>query len=333
MKTSRRILLVVVCFVLSGATAFFNAQDVPEMASVTKSFLASLTPAQRAKAQFSFDSPERFNWNFVPLERKGLPMKEISDSQKPLMFRMMVAGTGSRGRTKAQTIMELENVLGRDAELYYFSIFGDPSETGTWGWRLEGHHVAFNVTMDKGKFISASPTFLGANPAEVKDGPLKGVRALPREEDVARQLLWSMDPTQRRTAIINVRSPSDIITGNSREAQALTPMGIAAASLNPKQKEILFSLIKEYAERTTGQNALAVMTDMTKVPLGQLHFAWAGSEDPGQPHYYRIQTPTFLIEYDNTQNNANHIHSVWRDFKNDFGVDVLREHYKAAHLQ
>ena len=332
MHIRRRLCLVVVCLLLSGGAAYYQAQDVPEMASVTKAFLASLTPQQRAKAQFSFDSPERFNWNFVPIDRKGLPFKEIQDSQKPLMFRMMVAAMGTKGRTKAQTIMELEKVLGRDSELYYFSIFGDPAPNETWGWRFEGHHVAFNVTMDKGKFVSATPTFLGANPATVMDGPLKGTRVLEREEDLARQFLWSLDQMQRKTAIINVSAPSDIITSNSRQAQLINPVGLAASTLNPRQKEMLFALIKEYAERTTGQNSQAVMTDLAKLSLDQLHFAWAGSQDPGQPHYYRVQTPTFLIEYDNTQNNANHIHSVWRDLKNDFGVDVLREHYKAAHL-
>ena len=342
MKTWQRLILIVVCLIASGTTAYYQAQDVPEMAQVTKAFLASLTTAQRAKAQFSFDSPERFNWNFVPIARKGLPVKEIQDSQRPLMFRMMVAGMGTKGRTKVQTIMELENALKelerggqatRDSELYFISIFGEPSSTGIWGWRFEGHHVAFNVTMDSGKFVSAAPTFLGANPAEVREGPLRGLRALAREEDMARELLWSMNTDQRKAAIINVRSPNDIITGNSRQAQLIMPMGLAASSLNPKQKEMLFALIKEYAERTTGQNAIAVMTDLTRVGLDRIHFAWAGSEDRGQGHYYRIQTPAFLIEYDNTQNNANHIHSVWRDLKNDFGMDALRDHYKTAHLQ
>ena len=322
MKSWHRWICVAVCLIASGSTTY-QAQDVPETAAVTQAFLAALTPEQRARVQFRFDNPERLNWNFAELNHMGLPLKEIPDLQRPVMFRMLVAGLGTRGRIKAQTIMELETVFARDPELYYLSIFGEPSATGVWGWRLEGHHVSFNVTMDKGKFISASPTFLGANPAVVRDGPLNGVRALPREEDLAREFLWSLNPTQRQTAIIDAISPDEIITGNSRQAQALTPVGLPASALNPRQKERLFALIKEYAERTTGENAMAVMTALTKLDLDQMHFAWAGSEDPGQPHYYRIQTPTFLIEYNNTLDNANHIHSVWRDLKNDFGMDVL----------
>ena len=341
-RVSKRVILVVIVLVLSGAAGYYRAQTAPDMVIAANAFLASLTPEQAAQAKFEFTNQERFNWHYIPRDRKGLPLREMKPEQRLLAHGMLGAALGQRGFIKATTIMSLDQILlemeqgkgpMRDPERYFFTIFGEPSKTGTWAWRVEGHHVAVNVTVDKGKIIASTPTFFGANPAEVKSGPRKGLRALAGEEDLARDLLASLDAAQKKAAVINVRAPNEIVTQNSRRAEIGMPAGIAAARLNAKQKDMLLALIREYAERNAPETSVATMKDIATQGVDKIYFAWAGTEVRGQAHYYRVHGPTFLIEYDNTQNDANHIHSVWRDFKNDFGDDVLREHYKTAHLQ
>jgi hypothetical protein len=218
----------------------------------------------------------------------------------------------------------------RDPENYYVSIFGEPAESGTWGYRFEGHHVAMNFTIVNGH-VASSPNFFGANPAEVKQGPRAGLRALPREEDLGRELVKSLTEAQRAVAIVDKTAYPDIITMASRKA-AITgqPNGIAFSKLTAKQREILSELIAEYANNFPGPIADGRMEQFHKTQ-NNLFFAWAGGIEKGDPHYYRVQTPAFLIEYDDTQNNANHIHAVWRDIEGDFGTDLLAEHYKSSH--
>ena len=350
MTISKRMVLIAACLVMLGAGAYYRAQTVPDLVSSTNAFLASLTPEQMAKVRFDFKDEERLNWYFIPRDRKGLPFKEMQPYQERLAFSMVSAALGQSGFQKATKIMSLEDVLriqesgqqgrggargggglNRDPQLHYISIFGEPSSTGTWGWRLEGHHISVNITMDKGKFVTSTPTFLGSNPAEVKDGPRHGLRVLGPEEDLARQLLASLDANQKKTAILAGAAPNDIVTSNSRQAQIAAPAGLPASAMNAKQKEMLLALIQEYAQRNAAEAAAATMNEIRKVGIEKVYFAWMGTEVRGQAHYYRVQSPAFLIEYDNTQNNANHIHSVWRDLKHDWGVDLLAAHYKAYH--
>jgi hypothetical protein len=223
--------------------------------------------------------------------------------------------------------------FNRDPELHYITIFGEPSNTGVWGWRLEGHHMSVNVTMDKGKFVASTPTFFGSNPAEVRDGPRRGLRALGPEEDLGRALLAALDADQKKVAILPGNAPNDILTGNTKKAEVSAPTGLQGSKMNSKQKDLLLNLIREYAERNAAEASADTLNAIKKAGLDNVYFAWMGTETRGQAHYYRVQSPVFLIEYDNTQNNANHIHSVWRDLRNDWGIDVLAEHYKVAHLQ
>lgn len=214
----------------------------------------------------------------------------------------------------------------RDPEGYFFSVFGTPSPRGAWGWRVEGHHVSLNFTVVNGTFVATTPSFFGSNPAEVRAGPKKGLRILAAEEDSARALLVALDASQRARAIIAPAAPSDIQTMNAMKVTPLSRAGIAAGELTPIQREHLLKLIDAYTSAMAPDLAADRMAKLRKADFEKIAFAWAGETERGKRHYYRVQGPTFLIEYDNTQNDANHIHSVWRDFEGDFGRDLLREH-------
>jgi len=310
------------------------------MSAAAHAFINSLSVDQRARAAFSFEDEQRFDWHFIPRARKGIPFKELDSAQRLLGNALMSAGLGQRGMITTATIMSLDAILRemeqgkgpvRDPELYFLSIFGDARSDKPWGWRVEGHHVSLNFTLVEGKNIATTPAFLGANPAEVLQGPLKGLRALAPEEDLARQLIKSLDDRQRAQAVVSQSAPADILSTNLRKAEPLKPTGLQANKLGQKQQEILMSLLREYASRHAPDIAAARMDRVRAAGLGSIYFAWAGGFEKGQAHYYRIQSPTFLVEYDNIQNNANHIHTVWRDFTSDFGVDLLALHHKQDH--
>jgi hypothetical protein len=323
------------------------------MAAAGARLLESLTPEQRQRATFAFDSDERTHWHFIPTEtfpRNGLTIKQMTDAQRTLAHGLLQAGLSQRGYMTATQIMDLENVLGaletaqraaaaqpprgnplvRDPERYFFSLFGTPSTRETWGWRVEGHHVSLHFTVVNGTLVAASPSFFGTNPAEVRDGPKKGTRILAREEDAARALLESLDAAQRAKAIINTTAPNDIVTMANVKIDPLSPAGIPAAELTAGQRALLMTLVGVYTGRMADDIAAEADARIEKAGWDRVAFAWAGPIERRQKHYYRVQGPTFLIEYDNTQNDANHIHSVWRDFNGDFGADLLRDHVRGT---
>jgi hypothetical protein len=309
------------------------------MVETANRFLAALGPDQRAKATFKFDDDERMNWHFIPKERKGLPLREMTPYQKHLASALLSAGLSQTGYIKAVTIMSLEDVLRiiendsgerRNPEKYYFSVFGTPSLQDAWGYRVEGHHVSQNYTIVNGEVIDG-PSFFGANPAEVRQGPRKGLRTLAGEDDLGFAVIQSLNLPQRKIAIVEPTAYKDILTMASRKAAlAGQPSGLSASKMNAKQFDAVMNLMQEYARNVPGQ--LAERREQQIRKAGQdIFFAWSGGIDQGDPHYYRVQTASFLIELDDTQDKANHIHSVWRDFGGDFGVDLLTLHYKSGH--
>ncbi|MGH9657323.1 MAG: DUF3500 domain-containing protein [Bryobacteraceae bacterium] len=309
------------------------------MAQAANHFLESLTPEQRAKAVFKFDEDERLNWHFIPRVRKGLPLREMTSAQKHLATALLSAGLSQKGFIKASTVMSLEDVLRiqekdngdrRNPEGYYFSIFGEPGDKGVWGYRVEGHHLAQNYTVVAGKVVD-TPMFYGANPAEVRQGSRKGLRVLAGEEDLARELMTALDAGQKKAALVDATAYKDILTAASRKASLDgQPSGLHASKLNSKQFAMLMAVVEEYANNLPDQLAQARLEQVKKAGKN-LHFAWAGVVERGGPHYYRVHAPGFLIEYDNVQNDGNHIHSVWRDFNGDFGLDLLKAHYQTSH--
>ena len=308
-----------------------------EMAAAANKFLESLTPEQQAKATFDFKNEERSNWFFIPKVRQGLTIKSMNPEQRKLAHALLRSGLSAHGYEKATNIMGLEPVLKdlegtggtmvRDWELYYFSIFGKPEAAGTWGWRVEGHHLSANFTVVKGELFSGTPNFMGTNPAEVRAGPRKGVRVLGEDEDLARALVKSLGEEQRKAVIFDKTAPKDVITGNKRKVMPLETAGLPASKLSKEHSAQLLNVVKVYVNRLRGDLAESDLKKIEKAGWDKVTFAWAGGTEKGDPHYYRVQGPTFLIEYDNTQNDANHVHAVWRDFDNDFGEDLLRKHY------
>lgn len=316
-----------------------HAHAAPLMTECASRFLASLDATQRAKAMLPFDSDERMNWHFVPIDRRGLPLREMTPYQKHLASALLAAGLSQTGYIKAVTIMSLEDVLRliehdsgeiRNPEKYYFSVFGTPSDDGTWGYRVEGHHLSQNYTVVNGTVIDG-PSFFGANPAEVRQGPRKGLRTLAGEDDLGIELIHALDEQNRKIAIVNPTAYKDILTAASRRA-ALNgqPSGLSASKMNATQFDALMALMEEYTRNVPNELAEGRIAQINKAGR-DIYFAWSGGINRADPHYYRIQTSYFLIELDDTQDDANHIHSVWRDFKGDFGVDLLHQHYKTSH--
>ncbi|MDQ6740528.1 MAG: DUF3500 domain-containing protein [Actinomycetota bacterium] len=310
------------------------------MLRAARAFLAALSPAQRAEAQIPFDDVERFTWHFTPIPRRGLPFRDMLPAQQKLAYALVSSGYSQTGAGKALQIMSLDQVLHefetvrrfvRDPDLYFVTVFGEPSEDKTWGWRLEGHHVSLSISLVDGQAIASTPCFLGANPAEVRQGPRAGLRVLADEEDLARAILHTLDASQQRQAVFDLAAPNDIISFNHKRAEYLGDAGISAADLDGGQRGRLMELLDVYASAVPEEVAAARMKKVRAAKSTDMRFAWAGGKERGERHYYRIQSPEILVEYDNTQDGANHIHSVWRDFDGDWGLDLLGLHLVEAH--
>ena len=311
---------------------------IAEVAKAANGFLAALPEDRRLGAKAAFQSRDRTTWRYTPGGRPGMPMQEMSPVQREAVHTLLRSFLSADGYLKVQSIMALEVVLRelerwdeRDPERYWILVFGEPGTESPWGVRLEGHHVSLHLAVIKGRFVSSTPTFLGANPAEVRSGPRKGSRPLAAEEDTARALLDSLGPEQRREAIVDASPYGDIVSRNRAKADPLEARGVVFAQLPAPQQKQLLALIELYAGAMKPKLAEERLAKIRAAGLDGIRFAWAGSTARGQPHYYRVQGPTFLIEFDNS--GGNHIHSVWRDFEGDFGRDLLREHYgTSAHV-
>jgi hypothetical protein len=345
---SARFALWLVCVLAYIAATYAADRSPATMADAANKFLSTLTAEQKQIANFAFDNvKERERFGFVPTEmhpRVGLMIEKMTEPQRQAAHNLLKTGLSQKGYMTASSIMELESVLNlienppganpgkleRNPLKYYVWVFGAPSAKGTWGWKVEGHHVSLNFTVAGGNMVSAAPHFFGSNPAEVKDGPKKGLRILGFEEDPARELIMALDASQRTKAVINATAPNDIVTRNESNISPLTPTGIAATDLQPRQREMLMRVVDAYVAVMAPDIAADRMAALKKAGLDKISFAWAGEVERGKKHYYRVQGPTFLIEFDNTQNDGNHVHSVWRDFNGDFGRDLLREHVTSA---
>ncbi len=322
-----------------------DAIDSPEIArelAVTaQRFVDALDPGMQAK--YLFKDAERGNFHFFPIARRGVPLKALDEGQRQLGYALLSAALRHVGNQKALTIMSLGEYLRetdkmpnvyRDSDQYYFTIFGEPlpEGEGTWGYRVEGFHLSINVTVVEGRWISVTPSFFGVIPAIVPDGPRKGLQVLKQETELGRALAASFTTEQRRTGFGEIpdfltETVGGLTTGNQRKIERNKPRGVAASAMTLPQREILMKLVREHIGRIRKELADQDLARIDKAGVEQIHFLWAGGLEVGQPHHYLIQGPTFLIEYDCTQDDANHVHCVYRDFDNDFG-DAMLEHYR-----
>ncbi len=327
-------------------------EAVKRMTSAANDFLNSLDVMQRRTALFEFTggtgdaNAERYKWAYTPIDRNGLLVGEMTAEQRDAAFALMETGYSARGAATAHRIIELETILGeweeisnevsrweRSVERYWFSVFGTPGSIDEpWGFRVGGHHIALSATIVDGEHVSILPLFFGANPAVIRHGARKGERTLIEEEDWARALLISLDDDQKKLAVVDQVAPADILSTNVRSADpGVAPVGIAFDALSDGQREKLVSLVKHYVTRAADDLAANYWRAVESAGFDDVTFAWAGQAAVGEAHYYAIRHPRFLIEYDNTQNGANHIHSVLRDFTHDWGEDLLAAHYRASH--
>ena len=329
------IVLMIICSI--SIFAFKYSQTNP-----ATNFLDSLSKEQKEKTQFSFDDQSRTSWHFLPgamWPRAGIQLSELNENQKELLFKLLKESLSETGYSKTIRIIDLENVLRelgqgdadfRDPEKYKVAFYGDPENDNLWAWSFEGHHLSLNFSIVNGK-ISIAPRFMGASPATIMQGKRKGERTLAHEEDYGLQLINALSKDQKKQAIFQNTAYADIVTSNASEVGPLSPVGIRVGDLSDGQKTILSNLIHEYLSTMPTALAEKRMENLKLEEFDEIRFGWAGANQSGEPHYYRIQGKTFLVEFDNTQNNANHIHLVWRDFDGDFGIDLIREHYQNSH--
>jgi hypothetical protein len=307
-----------------------------------RAFLASLTPELRKAASFPADSPERLAWHYVPKDRVGVSLLQLDDPQSEALGPLLASALSPEGLLAARGVMKHENILRRieteagvgnasrrDPGLYFTTIFGTPNASAPWAWRFEGHHLSLNVTQLPGHPPVVAPIFVGANPARVLAGPNAGFRLLAAEEDLGRELVTMLPPDKLKVALISADAPGEILTRNDPKVAPLATEGLAAAAMSARERAQLKRLLEVYVGRMTADAAKDAMARIERAGFEKVHFAWAGGTGTGQPHYYRIHGPTVLIEYDDTQNDANHIHTVYRDLQRDLGGDALRAHYRS----
>ena len=343
-------MLIALGHITNGTTSAHPNESDELMVRAARNFLAALTGEQREQSVFPFSQEEWGKWHFIPMRsRIGLPYSQMEPGQIWLADALVASGLSRSGYYKTKTIMSLEQLLlelerasGRESDmltlrnpdLYYFAIYGDPTSEELWGWRVEGHHISFHFTVDQGSIRATTPMFMGANPHRVLQGPQKGLRVLEKEEDKARALLNSLDAKQREKAILAPEPPRDIFTSNARavEFSSVPARGLKRSEMTSKQQALLQALIEEYIHNVPPDLAEARVKRVQE--SGDLiYFVWMGGLEKGvgHPNYYRVHGKNFLIEYDNIQNNANHVHSVWRDYESDFGRDWIAEHYRQDH--
>jgi len=335
--------LILAAGIAALSVAYEKASTEKMMEGAATRFLQSLDDKARAQAQGDFNSKDREEWHFVPDSnyestyghgRRGLTFNGMDAKQGNLARALLATGLSTSGLTKALSIMSQEEILRvaenaapgrRDVMKYYFTVFGKPGMSGNWGWRVEGHHISLHYTLMNGKLVSAAPTFFGANPHKIEGG----FRSLAAEEDLGRGLLKSLNDKQRKSAVVADVAYSDILThADIRAKLDDQPRGLAASEMTAQQRETLMALVEEYVSNVPASIAAERRKVVKATSNSDMLFAWAGPAEPGAGHYYRVQAPKFLIEYDNTQNDANHSHTVWRDFAGDFGRDVLAMHYQ-----
>lgn len=305
------------------------------MTRAARALLETLTDEQRQQVHFEYDDPERLNWHYIPRPRKGVPLKGLNGRALQSAHRLVAEGLSASGYDQAIRVMSLEEVLflleggerierraRRDPQKYFLSIFGRPAAEGTWGWRLEGHHLSLNYSVKDGETVATTPEFFGANPALVDAGPERSIRVLGPEEDLAREILNLCTEEQQQRAWIDKQAPRDVRGGGEPQPETTAAVGLAVSQMRADQKQLTAQLLAEYLKNMPPDIEHERRARIESAGMDEIRFAWWGSAEPNEPHYYRLQGPTFLVEFNNVQNNANHVHSMWRNLAGDFNLPL-----------
>lgn len=334
---SHRLVSSLVVLAAMGALLSANLKNADQsgvaMSDAAAKYLSTLSKEQAAATSFKFDDKERLNWHFIPRERKGLPIKDLEGEALKSAMGLLRSGLSEAGYEQALNIMSLEEILylledgdrqvrreRRDPQKYYVSIFGTPGAKGTWGWRFEGHHVSLNYVITDGVVASSTPEFFGANPGLVDAGPAREIRVLGLEEELGRTVLKSCSPEQQKVCWISKEAPDDLRGGGVAQPETTDPVGLPIGKMSDDQKKMMAELLNEYLKNMPADVVSERRARINTAGLDNIYFAWWGDSERNARHYYRVQGPTFLIEYNNTQNSANHVHSNWRDMAGDFNV-------------
>ncbi len=306
---------------------------VDHVAGAAQAFLDLLDRDQAGAAVLPFDDAGRRAWAYTPMQRPGVSLAGLDRRQTKAAHRLLAALLPLPAYARAVTIMGLDEVLDRiegyrgdrrHSQDYWISLFGWPRQD-SWGVRFEGHHVSVHATILQ-REVRLTPLFLGANPAVVADHGRPVLAPLGPEEQLGFELLHALSAEQRAIAVISDQAPADIVSRNLPRLAGPSPTdGVALDSLTGPAASCAEALLELYLGRFPAGSR-------PPDPRAAM-FAWAGAREPGAGHYYRIAGPRLLIELDNTQNQANHVHTVWRDWTNDFGGDLLKQHYDASHKQ
>jgi hypothetical protein len=330
---TRRTVLAVAALLPFGAASAQTVDAAQRIADAANRFLISLDEGQRQKAMIAFDSANRLDWHYIPRSRPGLALGEMRQNQADAARALFASVLNQRGLELLDGVRLLEGVLReqqgsfRDPARYYVSVFGTPGRF-PWGWRFEGHHHSLNVALPAAGHVSVTPFFTGAHPATVRDGPNRGFRLLGASEDIARQIMAGLNEQQRQAAIIANRSFGEIVASPQREQDLGSPKGLLLGEMTGAQRTLVEALMDRFLGTLAADLLAQQKQRVMQQGLATFRFAWAGSVTPGEAHYFRVHGPVTLIEHDNTQNGANHVHAVWRDLAADFGRDALADHYR-----
>ncbi len=317
-----------------------RAQLQEAMVQHAQDLIDSLTDAQRPKLLYPFDADERQDWHYFPRRRPGLSLGQMTSAQQQRVWALLETGLSEQGVEKTRDVVRTEAILGeltgrrqyRDPTNYAIVFFGSTVSGQPWSWRFEGHHLSLSFTVVPNHGIAVTPAFMGANPATVPDShEHAGFKALGPEEANGFRLLHSLFDDQRATALIASESFGDILSGPGREGRLQQRVGLALGDMTAAQRQQALTLIEAYVKNVHPELVKRELDSLMSAGIDTIHFAWAGSQHPGRPHYYRLHGPKLVIEYDNTQNGANHIHAVWHAPTNHLGQDLLRAHYETSH--
>lgn len=314
------------------------AQDSFDAISLATNLLNDLSDSQKEVISFPLDDPAKTRWHYLPHDsfaREGLPFSDMTPAQIEKTYALLEAYLSKSGYDQMQQIIDLENYLAvaennpykRDASKYYITIYGTPHKDSLWAWSFEGHHISLNFTVSS-ESIAFAPAFWGSNPGIIPTGPEKGKIVLKTDHNLGLQLVNSLSPQQLKKTLVSSKTYGEILTSNQAAVQFIPNNGISYNDLKATQKKQLKQIIYHHLDRMEKPVSQKARDLLKNENWNNITFSWAGKTEKLKAHYYRIQGQNFLIEYDNSQNNGNHIHAVWREFDGDFGKDMIKEHYQ-----